>query len=253
MFPIHGARNLHFNENFRSDFRPETQRNLQSREFHRFDTEPLDSVPEASLRYRIGDRDEATIPSRERARRAKRGRVALLRERDRGTSTRRRKRERGGEGEKERRRQSNRQMEMAPKFSPLPPTRPDRIKLLGDGRKYRGSTRCSREEKRAWIERGGGRGGTRAVTIALERHDVVHVHTDDRSVCIPGGGGAWKVEKERGWGRRSCVTFYGSTGPVPPLMFSNFTCGRAPGIQGPRDTYVVSCVDCYDCDGWEGG
>lgn len=80
-------------------------------------------------------------------------------------------------------------MEMAPKFSPLPPTRPDRIKLLGDGRKYRGSTRCSREEKRAWIERGGGRGGTRAVTIALERHDVVHVHTDDRSVCIPGGEG----------------------------------------------------------------
>lgn len=82
---------------------------------------------------------------RERARRAKRGRVALERERDR-------ERERGGE--KERTRQSNRQMEMAPKFSPLPPTRPDRIKLLGDGRKYRGSTRCSREEKRAWIERG---------------------------------------------------------------------------------------------------
>lgn len=98
-------------------------------------------------------------------------------------------------------------MEMAPKFSPLPPTRPDRIKLLGDGRKYRGSTRCSREEKRAWIERGGGGGGgggTRAVTIALERHDVVHVHTDDadRSVCIRGGGGeradVEKVEKERG-------------------------------------------------------
>lgn len=38
-----------------------------------------------------------------------------------------------------------------------------------------------------------------------------------------------------------CVTFYGSTGPVPgPLMFSNFTRGRAPGIQGPRDTYVIS-------------
>lgn len=106
-------------------------------------------------------------------------------------------------------------MEMAPKFSPLPPTRPDRIKLLGDGRKYRGSTRCSREEKRAWIERGGGGGGgggTRAVTIALERHDVVHVHTDDadRSVCIRGGGREGREsgrgeggEGERMRGRRS--------------------------------------------------
>lgn len=36
------------------------------------------------------------------------------------------------------------------------------------------------------------------MTIALERHDVVHVHTDDadRSVCIRGGEG-----RERTWRR----------------------------------------------------
>lgn len=46
---------------------------------------------------------------------------------------------------------------------------------------------------RAWLGRGGGRGGgRRAVTIALERHDVVHVHTDDRCVYrgdVDGGEG----------------------------------------------------------------
>lgn len=37
------------------------------------------------------------------------------------------------------------------------------------------------------------------MTIALERHDVVHVHTDDadRSVCIRGGGEG----RERTWRR----------------------------------------------------
>lgn len=56
-----------------------------------------------------------------------------------------------------------------------------------------------RNERGSSVGEGEGGGGTRAVTIALERHDVVHVHTDDadRSVCIPGGG---RVESGRGEG-----------------------------------------------------
>lgn len=50
---------------------------------------------------------------------------------------------------------------------------------------------------RAWLGRGGGRGGgRRAVTIALERHDVVH--TDDRCVYrgdVDGGGERAKKTK----------------------------------------------------------
>lgn len=103
-----GARNLHFDEDFRSDFRPEMQRNLQSHEFHRFDMEPLDSV----YRKRVCDIESATETGlslsllRERARRAKRGRVALLRERDGGIYRREEERER--EAEKERRRERGR-------------------------------------------------------------------------------------------------------------------------------------------------
>lgn len=74
-----------------------------------------------------------------------------------------------------------------------------------------------------------------------------------RPLCIPGRRGWRRREGEEDEAGECRVTFYGSTGPVPPLMFSNFTCGRAPGIQGPRDTYVISCVDCHDCDWWEGG
>lgn len=93
---------------------------------------------------------------------------------------------------------------LSPRFSP---TQPDRIKLLGDGRKYRGSTRScrAREETtaRAWGGSGGGgserrsarregekeRDGQRKREKAPEPRSVAGVAEEDREERTRAGRG----------------------------------------------------------------
>lgn len=78
------------------------------------------------------------------------------------------------------------------------------------------------------------------MTIAPERHDVVHVQ------LTPHRGMKRKDEEDEADERR-VTSFYGSTGPVQPLMFSNFPCGRARRSKDPvtRTLFHVAYDDCH--------
>jgi len=109
--------------------------------------------------------------------------------------------------------------------SRFPPTRPDKIKLLEDGRKYRGSTRSCRsrgETTSAW----GGIG---------EREQDENESRDDRTSGQPQG--TW----EGGWRAAACwlchvTLFYSFFGPVVTLMSSYTRRGRDRSATRPDIT-----------------
>lgn len=121
----------------------------------------------------------------------------------------------------------------SPAFRPR--VRPDRIKLLEDGRKYRGSTHSCRAQKETLTERGVGPGGGGSAGKKQERKSdrapkrcVAGVATEEEE----------KDEEERnGWGRLHHVAlFYSFFGPVIALMSSYSWCGRERSATRPDIT-----------------